>query len=152
MNTKKLIALFIAFSLSLPTFSQVSGGQITRKSTSKTETVVKSNYSSSLSQNKTKNSKPSPNIQPTSIDCLPMYNVVVGTHYATDKACQWCQLLRDRGYSSQIYWDAQRNLYRIIIGGTNVERDALSLRDISRQTYPDAWILYIVNGKEERYY
>ena len=71
-----------------------------------------------------------------------------------ENASGLCQSLRDKGYLSFIYQDnlPEMTMYRVTIGSTNNEQEALRIRDQARNTYPDAWILYFVNGKQERYF
>ena len=157
---KILISTICCLTFSLVVHAQASGGQIMRKTVSKTQKTTKKDVKRKTSpvQSITNGQQdfsappPSSNIQPTPIENLSTYNVVVGTMGIISNAQGLCQSLRDKGYSSRIYWDESRKLYRIIIGSTYSEQEALSLRNTSKQTYPDAWILYIVNGKEERYY
>ena len=91
-------------------------------------------------------------IQPISKASLFKYNVVLGSYSLLANARTFCSNLRARGYKdAQIYLD-EKKLYRVIGNRFFNEQDALSFRNTMRATYPDAWILYIVNGKEERYY
>ena len=129
--------------------AQASGGQIRRKISTTSKTSVKRE---TKKENRT--DKTIPLIQPTPISGFSTYNVVVCTMGIIANASRFCQSLRDQGYSSLIYQDdrPEMTLYRITIGSTNNEQEALRIRDQARNTYPDAWILYFVNGKQERYW
>ena len=90
-------------------------------------------------------------IQPISITSLYKYNIVCGTYSQLAKASTFCSQLRARGYKdAQIYLD-EKNFYRVISDRFFDEQEALNYRNMMRATYSDAWILYINNGKEERY-
>jgi len=43
------------------------------------------------------------------------------------------------------------NNYLVIVGRTDIEKDALSLRTKLKRDYQSAWILYIVDGNQEIY-
>ena len=143
-----IFSLLIMFPVLM--MAQASGGQIRRKvsTTSKTNSVKRE----TKKENRT--DKTIPLIQPTPISGFSTYNVVVCTMGIIANASRFCQSLRDQGYSSLIYQDdrPEMTLYRITIGSTNNEQEALRIRDQARNTYPDAWILYFVNGKQERYW
>ena len=143
-----IFSLLIMFPVLM--MAQASGGQIRRKvsATSKTNSVKRE----TKKENRT--DKTIPLIQPTPISGFSTYNVVVCTMGIIANASRFCQSLRDQGYSSLIYQDdrPEMTLYRITIGSTNNEQEALRIRDQARNTYPDAWILYFVNGKQERYW
>ena len=130
--------------------AQASGGQIRRKvsATSKTNSVKRE----TKKENRT--DKTIPLIQPTPISGFSTYNVVVGSMGKLENASGLCQSLRNKGYLSFIYQDdrSEMTMYKITIGSTNNEQEALRIRDRARNTYPDAWILYFVNGKQERYW
>lgn len=136
-------------------YAQTSGGQIVRQTQSTKKKLDKRKKTSTAhvkSEQTYQTPPPPPNIQPISIEELSTYSIVVFTMSIVENAQRKCQALRDLGYPSQLYLDKDSGLYRIIIGSTNNEQEALSLREVSRKDYPDAWILYIVNGKKERYY
>ena len=142
-------------SLSIMTSAQTSGGQIIRKNTTGTNSKKENTKRNVVktSSNSTAHSTASVQIiQPTPITDLSIYNVVVSSMRMLENANGLCQSLREKGYSSLIYHDTSANLYRVTIGSTNNEQEAINLRDQARNTYPDAWILYIVNGQQERYW
>lgn len=98
------------------------------------------------------NTTPIDIIQPISITNLYRYNIVCGTYSQLVNASTFCSQLRARGYKdAQIYLD-EKNFYRVISDRFFDEQEALNYRNMMRATYSDAWILYINNGKEERYF
>ncbi len=153
---KRLILLFLLSMLITQSYAQASGGQIRRKvnTTSKTNHVKRNRTSEAKSNNSVEALSTVSIIQPTPISGFSTYNVVVGSMGIIENASRFCQSLRDRGYTSLIYQDNRPGtvLYRITIGSSNNEQEALRIRDQARNTYPDAWILYFVNGKQERYF
>lgn len=153
---KRLILLFLLSMLITQSYAQASGGQIRRKvnTTSKTNHVKRNRTSEAKSNNSVEALSTVPIIQPTPISGFSTYNVVVGSMGILANASRFCQTLRDKGYTSLIYQDNRPGtvLYRITIGSSNNEQEALRIRDQARNTYPDAWILYFVNGKQERYF
>jgi len=156
--SKKFVSVLCCLVFSLCLNAQASGGQIRRKTVHKTQKVKKKENNRENTTGVPVTNKqgypatPPPIIQPLPIEKIPIYNVVVGTMSDINNARALCQSLRDRGCMSYIYWDFEKKLNRIIIGGTDSEQEAISLRNVSRQTFQDAWILYVVNGKEERYF
>ena len=143
-------------SFTLMTSAQASGGQIKRKvsNTSKKNNVKKERTLENRTDNSVETQLTVPLIQPTPISDFSTYNIVVCSMGIIANASRFCQSLRDQGYTSLIYQDnrPEMTLYRITIGSTNNEQEALRIRDQARNTYPDAWILYFVNGKQERYW
>ena len=90
-------------------------------------------------------------IIPIPFSNLEKYNVVVGSYFSLSSAQRQCQKIRDDGFFSNIIIDSSK-MYRVsMYKGTNSEAEALSDREFARQAYPDAWIFYVINGKEERY-
>lgn len=152
----KLMMIICCLSFSLMASAQASGGQIRRKvnTTSKTNHVKRNRTSEAKSNNSVEALSTVPIIQPTPISGFSTYNVVVGSMGILANASRFCQTLKDKGYTSLIYQDNRPGtvLYRITIGSSNNEQEALRIRDQARNTYPDAWILYFVNGKQERYF
>ena len=150
--------LIITFLILFPilVMAQASGGQIRRKvsTTSKTNSVKRETKKENRTDNSVEAQSTVPLIQPTPISGFSTYNVVVGSMGKLEKASGLCQNLRNKGYLSFIYQDdrSEMTMYRITIGSTNNEQEALRIRDQARNTYPDAWILYFVNGKQERYW
>ena len=137
--------------------SQTSGGQITRKSTviKRENQINKPRKTTSTINHKSEAEVPRPiipDIQPIPIGFLKTYNIVIGTFGLLSNAQTFCKIQRDRGYSAEIYFDSSKEIYRVLIGFYENEQYALDIRDRAKEKYPDAWILYIVNGREERYY
>lgn len=153
---KRLLLLLILSMLITQSYAQASGGQIRRKvnTTSKTNHVKRNRTSETNSNNSVAPPSTVPIIRPTPISGFSTYNVVVGSMGIIENASRFCQSLRDRGYTSLIYQDnrSEMTLYRITIGSSNNEQEALRIRDQARNSYPDAWILYFVNGRQERYW
>lgn len=151
----KIITILCCMSFSLMASAQASGGQIRRKvSNTSTNNVKRERKSETNTINNAPNTTTVSIIQPTPISGFSTYNVVVGSMWTLEKASVLCQRLRDNGYISFIYQDnlPEMTLYRVTIGSTNNEQEALKIRDQARNTYSDAWILYFVNGKQERYW
>lgn len=108
--------------------------------------------SSEKGANLTLNSATYDNIQPISSFNLSKYNVVLASFPVFANARTLCSQLRASGYkNAQVYMDSQK-IYRVIGGCFSSELEALRFRSSVRNKYPDVWILYIVEGKEERYY
>lgn len=152
----RIIVLLLCMSFSIMASAQASGGQIKRKvsNTSKKNNVKKERTLENRTDNSVETQLTVPLIQPTPISDFSTYNIVVCSMGIIANASRFCQSLRDQGYTSLIYQDnhPEMTLYRITIGSTNNEQEALRIRDQARNTYPDAWILYFVNGKQERYW
>lgn len=152
----RILTLLCCISFALMASAQASGGQIKRKvsNTSKKNNVKKERTLENRTDNSVETQLTVPLIQPTPISDFSTYNIVVCSMGIIANASRFCQSLRDQGYTSLIYQDnrPEMTLYRITIGSTNNEQEALRIRDQARNTYPDAWILYFVNGKQERYW
>ena len=86
------------------------------------------------------------NIQPTPAENLPAYNVVVSSLSILANAQMLCQKLRDEGYFSNIFFNGQ--LYRVIIGGSNILDMARIQKKNAILLYPGAFILCFENGQE----
>lgn len=152
----RILILLCSMSFALMASAQASGGQIKRKvsNTSKKNNVKKERTLENRTDNSVETQLTVPLIQPTPISDFSTYNIVVCSMGIIANASRFCQSLRDQGYTSLIYQDnrPEMTLYRITIGSTNNEQEALRIREQARNTYPDAWILYFVNGKQERYW
>lgn len=108
--------------------------------------------SSEEQTSQTMNSATDVNIQPISIYSLSKYNVVLASFSLLANAQTLCSQLRADGYKdAQIYLD-EKKLYRVIGNRFSSELEALRFRSSVRETYPDVWILSIVDGKEKRYF
>lgn len=165
----KLLTLLCCLSVTLSASAQASGGQIRRTTKIQNNVANKTappshneNKSKDRSKNQSKSSKAishtkqrtstftTPTIQPIPMGNLATYNIVVSTFRFLDNAQGLCQKLRDEGWGAQIYVDSS-NMYRVLMAGTSDESEAIKYRNHARQTYPNAWILFINNGKEEKY-
>ncbi len=152
----RLMTLLCCLSFSLIASAQASGGQIRRPvqrqpGNTKNRTVTSpkpSSTTSSIVVDIPVNTPPA--IQPILIGDLATYNVVVSTFSILANAQGLCQTLRDKGWGAQIYLDSS-NMYRVLMLGTSNEPEAVLYRNHARETYPNAWILKIENGKEIRY-
>ena len=151
----RLFTLLCCLTFALMASAQASGGQITRKNTPGTRSKKENTKRNVVKTSSSGTVHPTASvqiIQPTPITDLSIYNIVVSSMGMLENANGLCQSLREKGYSSLIYHDTSASLYRVTIGSTNNEQEAINLRDQARNTYPDAWILYIVNGHQERYW
>ena len=50
--------------------------------------------------------------------------------------------LNNAGYSAQIAYNKDRNMYRVVATTFDSKADAVNSRNSLRATYPDAWLLY----------
>lgn len=150
----RILTILLLSAFSFQCLAQVSDGQITRKNTQGTRSKKENTKRNVVKTSSSSTVHPTASvqiIQPTPITDLSIYNVVVSSMGMLENANGLCQSLREKWYSSLIYHDTSASLYRVTIGSTNNEQEAINLRDQARNTYPDAWILYIVNGHQERY-
>ena len=144
----RILTLLCCMSFTLMTSAQASGGQI-RRSSSKPKTEVKKqskSYNATPHVEQSTSTYTSPAIQPISISSLATYNVVISTFRIIGNAQTLCQRLRNEGWSAQIYLDSS-NMYRVLMVGTSDEPEAILYRNNAKQTYPDAWILKVENGR-----
>lgn len=148
----RFLTLLCCMLFSIMASAQASGGQIRRnKPKPKTEVQKpsKPRYTTEQTEQITPTYTP-PTIQPISISSLATYNVVVGTFSILSNAQGLCQTLRNEGWGAQIYLDLS-NMYRVLMVGSDQEPEAVLYRNHARDTYPNAWILKIENGREYRY-
>lgn len=75
---------------------------------------------------------------------LQEFSVVVGAFGLKANAEGMVSQLRSQGYSAQLAYNAERNLYRVVASTHSNKSDAVMSRDNLRGTYPDAWLLYNV--------
>ncbi len=75
---------------------------------------------------------------------LQEFSVVVGAFGLKANAEGMVSQLRSQGYSAQLAYNTERNLYRVIASTHSTKSDAVISRDNLRATYPDAWLLYNV--------
>ena len=152
MRNRFYIAIILIL-IPLTALAQASGGQIKRPVKKQSTISNRSNVSTSQGNTVEQTVKipvnTPPSIQPISKSDLAIYNVVVSTYSILANAQGLCQKLREKGWGAQIYLDA-KNMYRVLLVGSDQEPEALMYRNHARQTYPDAWILKIENGQEIR--
>ena len=155
----RILILLCSMSFALMASAQASGGQIRRPVKKQSTTThnrptqsSKPRKNEEQSQPQSEQAKPniSPAIQPIPMSGLATYNVVTNTFSILENAQGACQKLRNEGWGAQIYLDSS-NMYRVLMVGTNQEPEAVLYRNHARQTYPNAWILKIDNGREFKY-
>lgn len=161
--TKKVLMMFFFF-FCLAISAQTSGGQIRRPNLNKvyehkieTKRVSvknkkqKPSYKNESSENVISSPKQQA-ILPISLSNLSTYNIVAGSFSSLEKSSSCCLYWRNIGFDANIFIDS-KNLYRVILRSFYDEEQALNFRKYVRDNYniSDAWILYIVNGHEERY-
>jgi cell division protein FtsN len=75
---------------------------------------------------------------------LKNFSVVVGSFSLKANAEGLQGQLKSAGYDSQIAYNAERNMYRVIAATFDQKADAARSRDQFRSKYADAWLLYNV--------
>jgi cell division protein FtsN len=73
---------------------------------------------------------------------LKAFNVVCGSFGVEANANNLRNTLVAKGYSAQVAYNAEKNMYRVIASSFDDRASAVQSRDQLRGTYPDAWILY----------
>lgn len=73
---------------------------------------------------------------------LKGYSVVVGSYGLKANAESHQARLSNAGYSAQIAFNAERNMYRVVATTFDNKIDAVRSRDALRSQYPDAWLLF----------
>ena len=73
---------------------------------------------------------------------LKAYSVVVGSYSVKANAEGVQRTLNNAGYSAQIAYNKDRNMYRVVATTFDSKADAVNSRNSLRATYPDAWLLY----------
>lgn len=73
---------------------------------------------------------------------LQEFSVIVGAFGLKANAESMVSQLRSQGYSAQLAYNAERNLYRVVASTHSNKSEAVTSRDNLRGTYPDAWLLY----------
>lgn len=149
--------IFLLLTTTIRANAQMRGGEIIRETNRKTIIGKKTKETKGKRTNNRPNNKASEKattyIHPVLINNLSTYNVVVGTYGVLEKANMSYHYWKDLGFNPQIYLDS-KNYFRVIIGNFYDEEKALNLRQLLRENYnqSDAWILYVLNGHEERYF
>ena len=75
---------------------------------------------------------------------LKNFSVVVGSFSLKANAEGLQGQLKSAGYDSQLAYNAERNMYRVIAATFDQKADAARSRDEFRSKYADAWLLYNV--------
>ena len=146
----------VLVTLSVVASAQASGGQIRRPAKKQSSGVTKRSATSShprSNREHTEQSAPTytpPAIQPIPMSSLAKYNIVVATFSILGNAQGLCQSLRDKGWGAQIYLESS-NMYRVLMVGMSDEPEAILYRDNARNTYPNAWIMCVDNGRTFKY-
>lgn len=73
---------------------------------------------------------------------LKAFSVVVGSFGVRSNAEGLQNTLARAGYDAQIAYNAERNMYRVILSTYDNKDSAVQSRNAIRSTYPDAWLLY----------
>ncbi len=73
---------------------------------------------------------------------LKAYSVVVGSFGVRSNAEGLQSTLNRAGYDAQVAYNAERNMYRVIVSTFDNKESAVQSRNSVRSTYPDAWLLY----------
>lgn len=72
---------------------------------------------------------------------LKAYSVVVGSYGVKANAEGEQSKLNRAGYSAQVAYNAERNMYRVVAATFDSKANAVDCRNSLRATYPDAWLL-----------
>jgi len=73
---------------------------------------------------------------------LKAYSVVVGSFSVKANAEGLQRTLKNAGYDAQIAYNSARNMYRVIASTFADKGSAVNSRDMLRDKYPDAWLLF----------
>lgn len=73
---------------------------------------------------------------------LKKFSVVVGSFSVKANAEGLQQTLKNAGYSAQLAYNSDRNMYRVVAASFDEKIDAVQSRNEFRSQYPDAWLLY----------
>ena len=73
---------------------------------------------------------------------LKAYSVVVGSFGVRANAEGLQSTLNRAGYDAQVAYNAERNMYRVIVSTFDNKESAIQSRNSIRSTYPDAWLLF----------
>mgnify|MGYP003515280924 CR=1 FL=1 len=74
---------------------------------------------------------------------LKAYSVVCGSFSLKANAEGLQKTLTNAGYNAQVVFNAQKNMYRVVASTFDEKVTAVQSRDILRENYPDAWLLYV---------
>lgn len=73
---------------------------------------------------------------------LKTFSVVVGSFGVKANADGLKQRLQNAGYQSQIAYNSERNMYRVIASTHDDKASAVQSRNQLRAQFPDAWLLF----------
>ena len=73
---------------------------------------------------------------------LKAFSVVVGSFGVKANAEGLQRTLVNSGYSAQVAYNQDRNMYRVIASTYDTKQDAIMSRDNLSANYPGAWLLY----------
>ena len=161
---KKVIYLTIMFlMISLKVSAQASGGQITRKKANtttaapkkttptpkKTTSSAKTHSSGKTRSNEIRKEQSSSNYTPPTIQTEPRsnivgkYHLVIGSFSIGANAQDLCNRMKERGYSSFVYYSIKKRMYRVIVASSYSEPEIIRLLKDLRKEYDSCWIAYI---------
>ena len=72
---------------------------------------------------------------------LKAYSVVVGSFGVQANALGLQNTLKNAGYSAQVAFNQERNMYRVIVATFDTRESAVQCKQSLLGTYPDAWLL-----------
>ncbi|MBR4573243.1 MAG: SPOR domain-containing protein [Prevotella sp.] len=72
---------------------------------------------------------------------LKAYSVVVGSFGVQANALGLQNTLKNAGYSAQVAFNQERNMYRVIVATFDTRDAAVQCKQSLLGTYPDAWLL-----------
>ncbi len=73
---------------------------------------------------------------------LKAYSVVCGSFSLKANAEGLQKTLANAGYNSQIAYNGEKSMYRVVASTFDDKAAAVQSRNTLRATYPDAWLLY----------
>lgn len=73
---------------------------------------------------------------------LKAYSVVCGSFSLQANAEGLQRTLTNAGYAAQVAYNAGNKMYRVVASTFDDKASAVQSRDVLRNTYPDAWLLY----------
>lgn len=73
---------------------------------------------------------------------LKAYSVVCGSFGLKANAEGLQKTLINAGYNAQIAYNEAKNMYRVVASTFDEKVAAVQSRDLLRENYPDAWLLY----------
>ena len=148
--------------ISLTVSAQASGGQITRKKANTTTaapkkttpapkktTAAKTHSSGKPRSNEKRKEQSGSNYTPPTIQTEPRSNLVgkfhlvIGSFRIGVNAQALCDRMKERGYSSFLYFSKKKSLYHVIIASSYSEPEIIRLRNDLRKEYDHCWIAYI---------